>query len=201
MTWRIYTDGSAACGPDAAPGRRYPGGYAAVVEHGSDGYVVRGRQADTTNVRMELTAVIRALESITGWEATGHDLVEIHTDCSAVFSIVERRARGTLKHNRGRKDHDLWLELDAQLDRFKHVRFRDIPRGGHPIHRRAHCIAGVEAKALAQGLPDDMTILSGPERRAMVRENMKRLQRVGKTSVESAFDDAIAAVHEHRRSP
>lgn len=196
MTWRIYTDGSAACGPDAVPGQRYPGGYAAIVEHGSDGYVVRGRQVATTNVRMELTAVIRALESITGWQARDHDLIEIHTDCSAVFSIVERRARGTLKHNRGRKDHDLWLELDAQLDRFKHVRFREIPRGGHPIHRRAHAIAGVEAKALAQGLPDDVTILSEPERKQMVAENRKRLHRTGVTNVAAAFEDAA-----HRRTP
>jgi ribonuclease HI len=62
MIWTVVTDGSAICDEsvlrDGAGKRRYPGGWAAVIEHGSEGYVLRGREADTTNVRMELRAVI-----------------------------------------------------------------------------------------------------------------------------------------------
>lgn len=57
----IYADGSCYGNPD-------PGGYAAVLRR-MDGAVLRGRpkkvagyETDTTNVRMEMTAVVTALE-------------------------------------------------------------------------------------------------------------------------------------------
>ena len=50
----IYTDGSCKCNPG-------PGGWGAVLVYGAVEKEICGGAADTTNNRMELTAVIEAL--------------------------------------------------------------------------------------------------------------------------------------------
>src|SRR2546427_4775752 len=54
---RIYTDG-------ACKGNRGPGGWGALLKVGADEKDFFGGELNTTNNRMELTAVIRALESL-----------------------------------------------------------------------------------------------------------------------------------------
>ena len=54
----IYTDG--ACDPN--PG---PGGWSAILRFGSTEKVLTGGERKTTNNRMELTAALRALETLT----------------------------------------------------------------------------------------------------------------------------------------
>lgn len=181
--WRVFTDGCAAMGEQAERGSRHPGGWAGVIEHGSDGFVVRGREPSTTNTRMELVAVIRSLESLPAFQD-----VHLHTDCSAVLTVKERHARGILAQSLG-KDGDLWLAVADQFDRMLHVRVIPIPKGGDPRHRRAHVIAGTEARAMQRGLPPDATVLSPQERRAMLHAT-RALHRQGPTSVEQAFREA-----------
>ena len=53
----IYTDG-------ACRGNPGPGGWAALLKHGAHESEISGAEAQTTNNRMELTAVIRALEAL-----------------------------------------------------------------------------------------------------------------------------------------
>lgn len=195
--WHLYTDGSAVMGPQARPGQRFAGGWGAVVEHGSDGYTVRGREADTTNTRMELVAVIRGLESI---EERGQHVI-VHSDCSAVAGVFDRVQRGA-PMNRG-KDVDLWRKLAEQFGRMGRVEVVGIPKGGHPIHTRAHGIAGAEAKAMAAGLAPNMEVLSRIEkkerrRHAEKQERQRRLQgrvveddRGRPFAVEEAFHAAL----------
>ena len=64
----VYTDG--ACEPN--PG---PGGWAAVLYHGSHKRVLTGREPTTTSNRMELQAAISALEAL-----REPCLVQMHTD-------------------------------------------------------------------------------------------------------------------------
>ncbi|HSR96309.1 MAG TPA: RNase H family protein, partial [Kofleriaceae bacterium] len=53
----IYTDG-------ACRGNPGPGGWAALLQMGEHEKELNGAEAMTTNNRMELTAVIRALEAL-----------------------------------------------------------------------------------------------------------------------------------------
>ena len=53
----IYTDGSCKCNPG-------PGGWGAVLVYGSVEKEICGGAPDTTNNRMELTAVIQALKML-----------------------------------------------------------------------------------------------------------------------------------------
>ncbi|MFZ9585337.1 MAG: RNase H family protein, partial [Pseudohongiellaceae bacterium] len=54
---KIYTDG-------ACRGNPGPGGWGVVLEYGSSSKELYGGEAHTTNNRMELTAVIMALQSL-----------------------------------------------------------------------------------------------------------------------------------------
>ncbi|MBZ0125461.1 MAG: ribonuclease HI, partial [Rhodocyclaceae bacterium] len=53
----IYTDGACSGNPG-------PGGWGALLRMGGHERELFGGEADTTNNRMELTAVIRALEAL-----------------------------------------------------------------------------------------------------------------------------------------
>ena len=53
----VYTDGACSGNPG-------PGGWAAVLRYGAAEKELSGGEAETTNNRMELTGVIRALEAL-----------------------------------------------------------------------------------------------------------------------------------------
>ena len=72
----LWTDGSASPNPG-------PGGFA-VIENGKP--VVLGKEADTTNIRMEGSALIAALELSQGEE------VEIHTDSEFWINVLTKWA-------------------------------------------------------------------------------------------------------------
>ena len=103
----IYTDG-------ACKGNPGPGGWGALLQYGRRERELFGGEARTTNNRMELIAVIRALESLKR-TAT----VEIYTDSQYVKNGIETWIN-TWKRNGWRtsdrkpvKNADLWLELDG----------------------------------------------------------------------------------------
>ena len=102
----IYTDG-------ACKGNPGPGGWGALLQYNSTTRELFGGEAHSTNNRMELTAVIRALESLKRRCA-----VEIYTDSQYVKQGIERWIH-TWKTNgwktSGRKavkNVDLWRALD-----------------------------------------------------------------------------------------
>ena len=66
-TVTIYTDGACSGNPG-------PGGWGAILMYGAHRRELSGGEPDTTNNRMELTAVIQALSpsmSLTGWKRAG----------------------------------------------------------------------------------------------------------------------------------
>ena len=106
----IYTDG--ACDPN--PG---PGGWAAILRCGATEKVLTGGEAETTNNRMELTAALRALESLQ--EASQ---VDIFTDSEYLQRGITEWMPAWKAKNWKRKggrlaNLDLWQALDAALDR------------------------------------------------------------------------------------
>ena len=102
----IYTDG--ACRGN--PGR---GGWAALLRTGAHEREISGAEAHTTNNRMELTAVIRALEAL-----KRPVQARIYTDSEYVRRGVTEwlagwQARGWRTADRKPvKNQDLWQRLD-----------------------------------------------------------------------------------------
>lgn len=102
----IYADG-------ACKGNPGPGGWGVWMRYASSEKELFGGERQTTNNRMELTAVIRALEAL----KRGCP-VRLHTDsqyvCKGIAEwIANWRARGWRTANRGAvKNADLWRRLD-----------------------------------------------------------------------------------------
>jgi len=132
---KIYTDG-------ACKGNPGPGGWGALLQAGGRERELFGGEPHTTNNRMELTAVIRALEAL-----TRHCRVEVYTDSEYVRNGITEwmpnwKRRGWKTADRKPvKNVDLWQALDAAADRHE-VRWHWV-RGhaGHPENERADALA------------------------------------------------------------
>jgi ribonuclease HI len=102
----IYTDG-------ACRGNPGPGGWAALLRSGEHEREISGAETMTTNNRMELTAVIRALEALKR-PVRG----DIYTDSQYVRQgvlewLASWKKRGWKTADRKPvKNQDLWQELD-----------------------------------------------------------------------------------------
>jgi ribonuclease HI len=103
----IYTDG--AC--KGNPGR---GGWGALLKWGDEERELFGGEGQTTNNRMEMTAVIEALASL------GHrQSVAIYTDSQYVKNGIETWIHGWKRNGwktadrKPVKNADLWRRLDA----------------------------------------------------------------------------------------
>ena len=142
----IYTDG-------ACKGNPGPGGWGALLRSGAHEKELFGGERQTTNNRMELTAVIRALETL-----KRPSQVVIHTDSQYVQKGISEwirgwKARGWLTADRKPvKNVDLWQALDALTTRHT-ITWRWV-RGhaGHVDNERADALAnrGVDV-ALGRG--------------------------------------------------
>ncbi len=104
----IYTDG--ACEPN--PG---PGGWAALLRFGSQEKTLTGRQAATTNNRMELTAAVQALQAL-----SRPCQVDFYTDAEYLRRGITEWLPGWKKRGWKRKggalaNQDLWQALEAAL--------------------------------------------------------------------------------------
>ena len=112
----IYTDGACSGNPG-------PGGWAAVLRYGSAEKEMSGGERETTNNRMELTAVIRALGALKEPCA-----VTVYTDSQYISRAITEgwlakwKKAGFTKKG-GLKNAELWRELDELLLRHQ-VSFR-----------------------------------------------------------------------------
>ena len=104
---KIWTDGSCLGNPG-------PGGWAYVATNGQNTAQRSGGERDTTNNRMELMAVIRALTA-----AHRHSEIELHTDSQYVKNGMQSWLKNWKKNNwhtankKPVKNQDLWMQLDA----------------------------------------------------------------------------------------
>jgi ribonuclease HI len=113
MTIKIYTDG--ACSGN--PGK---GGWGALIQEHNNETKINGSEQNTTNNRMELTAVIKALEL---FEKSVE--IEIYTDSKYVMQGITEWIKNW-KNNQWKtsqkkdvKNKDLWVLLDQASE--KHI--------------------------------------------------------------------------------
>ena len=131
----IYSDGACKGNPGA-------GGWGALLVTDGHRKEICGGEANTTNNRMEMTAVIRALESL-----KRPSTVEVHTDSQYVQKGISEWMAGWKRRNwrtadgKPVKNQDLWLQLDA-LARLHRIEWKWV-RGhaGHPENERADQLA------------------------------------------------------------
>ena len=136
----VYTDG-------ACKGNPGPGGWGALLLSGGREKELWGGEHATTNNRMELTAVIRALESL-----KGACEVELHTDSQYVKNGIETWIHGWKRNGwktadrKPVKNEDLWRTLDT-LAAAHRVRW-------HWVRGHANDAGNLRADALAnRGVP------------------------------------------------
>lgn len=132
MKLKIYTDGSARGNPG-------PGGYGALLVWGNHVKELSAGYKRTTNNRMELMAVIVALESLTkeGLE------VEIYTDSKYVCEAVEKGwLWNWIKINfKDKKNPDLWRHFALLYKKHK-IRFIWVKgHAGHAENERCDKLA------------------------------------------------------------
>ncbi|MFN0303437.1 MAG: ribonuclease HI [Burkholderiales bacterium] len=114
-TVHIYTDG-------ACKGNPGPGGWGALLKFGATERELFGGTAQTTNNRMELTAVIEALAAL-----KRRCRVELYTDSQYVMNGMEewlpqwKRRGWKTASKKPVKNVDLWERLDSLV-------------GGHEVH-------------------------------------------------------------------
>jgi ribonuclease HI len=141
---QIYTDGAASGNPG-------PGGYGVVMLCNGQRKELSAGYAHTTNNRMELLAVIVALEALN----TDDCRVEIYTDSEYVVNAVEKGwlfqwERTAFKK---KKNPDLWLRF-LKIYRRHCVHFNWLKgHAGHPLNERCDRLA--VAASAQHNLPED----------------------------------------------
>ncbi|MES2292213.1 MAG: ribonuclease HI [Pseudomonadota bacterium] len=132
----LFTDGACSGNPG-------PGGWGAILRSGPHESELSGGEIQTTNNRMELTAVIEGLRAIKKPAS-----VTIHTDSKYVMDgaktwIVSWKKRGwKTADKKPVKNEDLWRALDEQQARHLSVAWIWV-RGhsGHTENERADLLA------------------------------------------------------------
>jgi ribonuclease HI len=136
----VYTDG-------ACKGNPGPGGWGALLVAGGRELELYGGERETTNNRMELIAVIRALEALP--EPSD---VDLHTDSQYVKNGIETWIHGWKRNGwktsdrKPVKNAELWRELEAATMRHR-IRW-------HWVKGHADNAGNLRADALAnRGVP------------------------------------------------
>ena len=111
-TVTIYTDGACSGNPG-------PGGWGAILEYQGVERELSGGEEKTTNNRMELTAVLQALQCL-----KQPCIVELHSDSKYVIDALQKgwaigwRSRGWRKADKKPAlNPDLWAALLAECEK------------------------------------------------------------------------------------
>ena len=138
----IFTDG-------ACKGNPGPGGWGAILRHGSTEKEIYGASKNTTNNIMELTAVIESLKNLN----KPCELI-ITTDSKYVKNGITEWIHNWKKNGwrtaakKEVKNKELWIELDSLIQ--IHSISWDWVKGhsGHPENERADLLANVAIEEL-----------------------------------------------------
>lgn len=137
----IFTDGACSGNPG-------PGGWGAILRYGKNVKELSGGDAQTTNNRMELTAVISALSAL-----KEPCEVVLTSDSKYIIDAVTKgwavswRSRGWRRgKNEKALNPDLWEQLLLLLEKHK-VEFVWVKgHAGHPENERCDELAVIQSK-------------------------------------------------------
>ncbi|MCQ2574923.1 MAG: ribonuclease HI [Alphaproteobacteria bacterium] len=139
---KIWTDGSCLGNPG-------PGGWAFVATDDTNILERSGGEINTTNNRMELTAVIKALTA-----AHAHKEVEIHTDSQYVKNGMQLWLKNWKNNNwktadkKNVKNQELWQQLDLLSNSIIIHWFWVKGHAGETFNERVDFLARTEAEKL-----------------------------------------------------
>jgi ribonuclease HI len=142
----IYTDG-------ASRGNPGPGGYGAILQYGGKEKELSGGYRRTTNNRMELMAVIAALEALKKENLS----ITIYSDSQYIVRAVQE---GWLKNwiatnfKGGKKNKDLWMRY-AELAKGHNLKFKWV-RGHADNEFNNRCDELATMAADGKDLPEDV---------------------------------------------
>ena len=131
----IFTDGACSGNPG-------PGGWGAILRYGGHEKEMNGGEKETTNNRMEMTAVI---ESLAALKKPCH--VDLYTDSVYVKDGVTKWLQGWKDNNwrtaakKTVKNQDLWERIDSEIQRHTITWHWIKGHAGHPENERADVLA------------------------------------------------------------
>lgn len=136
----IYTDG-------ACKGNPGPGGWGAILRANGQEKELWGGEPETTNNRMELTAVIQALSAL-----KRPVVAQVHSDSQYVLKGISEWIKGWKRNGwrtsdkKAVKNADLWQSLDQLAATHKIEWIWVKGHAGHPENERADALAnrGIE---------------------------------------------------------
>ena len=143
----IYTDG-------ACKGNPGPGGWGALLKSGHTEKTLFGGELETTNTRMEMTAVIEALRAL-----KRPCKVTLHVDSQYVLKgmtewLTGWKAKGwKTAAKQPVKNVDLWQQLDALVNGGSHhIEWRWVKgHAGDPGNERADALANLGVEQALSG--------------------------------------------------
>jgi ribonuclease HI len=145
----IYADG-------ACKGNPGPGGWGVILRAGGREKELFGGEGQTTNNRMELTAVIEGLLAL-----KQRSLVRVYTDSQYVQKGISewihswKRRGWQTADKKPVKNEDLWRRLDA-VAQGHDVEWHWVKgHAGHPENERADALAN---KGIPQGTPQGIRL-------------------------------------------
>jgi ribonuclease HI len=149
----IYTDG-------ACKGNPGPGGWGALLKSGQTEKTLFGGELETTNNRMEMTAVIEALAAL-----KRPCKVTLHVDSQYVLKgmtewLVGWKAKGwRTAAKQPVKNVDLWQRLDALVSGGSHhIEWRWVKgHAGDPGNERADALANLGVEQALSGARAQLT--------------------------------------------
>lgn len=116
MIVKMYTDGACSGNPG-------PGGWAVIVNTEKKCEKYSGGEPDTTNNRMELTAVLECLKKVLENKESNIDF-EVYSDSAYVVNAINNKWLRSWKESGWKtkqgdkvKNADLWVEVDNTLRR------------------------------------------------------------------------------------
>ena len=144
----IYTDGSCKCNPG-------PGGWCAILVYNGVEKVISGGASETTNNRMELTAIIEALRAL-----KEQCRVTLTSDSKYALDALQNgwavswRAKGWRKADKSQAlNPDLWEELLSLVEKHEIEYVWVKGHAGHEYNERCDERAQAEAAKHCNELP------------------------------------------------
>ncbi len=136
----IFTDGACSGNPGA-------GGWGAILRYKDTEKELSGGEAETTNNRMELTAVIEALQAL-----KTRCVITLYTDSRYVMDGVKqwlpnwKRNNWKTAHKKSAvKNIDLWQKLDELVNQHEIIWVWVKGHAGHPENERVDKLARTAA--------------------------------------------------------